>query len=63
MAAVDGFYLTPLIIFKGQNQLAGWHKETKEVEYWYGHSTKGFNNSQLCLEYIEKIFEPETAAR
>lgn len=61
--APDGFVLTPLIIFKGKNHLAGWHKEEKEEDYWYGYADKGYNNSLLCLEYIEKIFEPETALR
>ena len=30
------------------------------MEFWYGNATKGFNNSVICLEYFEKIFEPET---
>lgn len=59
----DGFSVTPLIIFKGQNHLAGWYKEAKVEEYWYGYAPKGFNNNQLCLEYLERIFEPETAIR
>ena len=58
--AADGFSLTPLIIFRGENQLAGWHKSQKEIEFWFGNATKGFNNSAICLEYFEKIFEPET---
>lgn len=28
--SVDGFVVTPLTIFKGQNHLAGWYKEKKE---------------------------------
>lgn len=59
----DGFKVTPLIIFKGQNTLAGWFKEKKDEEYWYGHAPNGYNNSQLCLEYLERIFEPETYER
>lgn len=61
--SADGFVLTPLIIFKGANHLAGWYREAKEEEYWYGYGPKGYNNSQLCMEYLQKIFEPETAAR
>ena len=61
--ATDGFSVTPLIIFLGENQLAGWHKTQKEMEFWFGNATKGFNNSAICLEYFEKIFEPETHAR
>lgn len=61
--SADGFVLTPLIIFKGANHLAGWHRGMKEKEYWYGYGPKGYNNSQLCVEYLQKIFEPETATR
>lgn len=61
--APGSFVLTPLIIFKGKNYLAGWHKEEEEEEdYWYGYVDKGYKNSKLCLEYIEKIFELETEA-
>lgn len=59
----DGFNVTPLIIFKGKNTLAGWFKNKKNVEYWYGHAIHGYNNSQLCLKYLKKIFEPETHIR
>ena len=61
--AADGYFLTPLIIFRGENQLAGWHKTKKEMEFWYGNATKGFNNNKICLEYMEKIFELETKNR
>lgn len=30
--SADGFVLTPLIIFKGANHLAGWHQKTKKEE-------------------------------
>ncbi|RPA90326.1 DDE-domain-containing protein, partial [Choiromyces venosus 120613-1] len=59
----DRFSLTPLIIFWGENQLAGWHKMRKEMEFWFGNATYGSNNSVICLEYFEKIFEPETRNR
>lgn len=59
----DGFNVTPLIIFKGKNTLAGWFKSKKNEEYWYGDATHGYNNSQLCLEYLERVFEPETSIR
>ena len=44
----DGIFLTPLIIFRGENQLAGWHKTKKEMEFWYDNATKGFNNSIIA---------------
>lgn len=59
----DGFFLTPLIIFCGENQLAGWYKSKKEMEFQYSHVTKDFNNNKICLQYMEKIFEPETKNR
>lgn len=58
--SADGFVLTPVVIFKGQNYCAGWYKYKKEEEYWYRYQPKGFNNSQLCYEYLELVFEPET---
>lgn len=61
--SADAFILTPVVIFKGQNHLAGWYKDIKAEDYWYGHAPKGFNNSQLCLEYIKRVFEPETVVR
>jgi len=61
--AADGLFLTLLIIFHGENQLAGWHKTKKEMKFWYGNATKSFNNNKICLEYMEKLFEPETKNR
>lgn len=63
MIGTNGFSLTPLIIFREEHQLAGWHKTRKEMEFWFGNATKGFNNSVICLEYFEKIFELETRNR
>lgn len=61
--APDGFTITPLMLFKGKHHLAGWYREKNVIDTCFGHSPKGYNNNQLCLEYIERIFEPETAAR
>lgn len=61
--STDGFVLTTLIIFEGANHIAGWYQDVKEEEYWYSFGLKGYNNSQLCLEYLEMIFEPETVVR
>lgn len=61
--SADGFVLTPVVIFKGQNHCAGWYKDKKDEECWYGYQPKGFNNSQLCYEYLELVFEPETRTR
>ncbi|RPB16234.1 CENP-B protein, partial [Morchella conica CCBAS932] len=61
--STDGFTVTPLVIFKGSNHIAAWFKDAKLESYWYGHSPKGYNNSVLCLEYLQNIFEPETSNR
>lgn len=61
--ATDGFVLTPLIIFKGRNHLAGWYKDKKEHNFWYTCSEKGYNNSEIFFEYMKKIFVPETRER
>ena len=59
----DSFTLTPLIIFHGEHQLAGWHKTEKEMVFWYGQEPKGFSNNVICMKYFEKIFHPETEAQ
>lgn len=56
-----GAWITPLIIFKGKPQLAGWFKTKKEEEYWYGVQENGYMNSRLTLDYVQRIFGPETA--
>lgn len=61
--SADCFVVTLVIIFKGQNHLAGWYKDKEEEEYWHRHTPKGLYNTQLCLEYIKLVFEPETVAR
>lgn len=61
--STDGFTVTPLVIFKGSNHIAGWFKDPKLESYWYAHSPRGYNNSLLCLEYLQNIFEPETSIR
>ncbi|CUS12345.1 unnamed protein product [Tuber aestivum] len=39
--------VTPLIVFKGKEQLAGWQKTKKEKEYWYCVQEDGYMNSRL----------------
>jgi len=58
-AATD--IVTPLIVFKGKEQLAGWQKTKKEKEYWYCVQENGYMDSRLTLDYLGLVFRPETA--
>ena len=52
--ATDGFSLTPLIIFRGENQIARWHKIKKEIDFWFGNASKEFNNSIILWCIFKK---------
>lgn len=58
-----GRVLTPVIIWKAKQHIAGWYKEEKEENYWYGFQENGYNDSYIEQEYLEKVFEPETTDR
>jgi len=53
--------VTPLIVFKGKEQLAGWQKTKKEKEYWYSVEENSYMDSRLTLDYLGLVFGPETA--
>lgn len=56
-----GRFLTPIIIWKSKaGHLCGWYRDSMKENYWYGYSSTGYNNTGITLEYLEKVFEPET---
>jgi hypothetical protein len=63
----DGTALKPLIIFKGQHFLSNWTPSTREVPYLSGwhftHNTKGWTSNVHGLEWLQRVFEPQTRAK
>lgn len=41
------FSLTLLIIFWGENQIAGWYKTREKMELWFSNTIKNLNNSVI----------------
>jgi len=40
--------------------LCEWYKDETQENYWYAYSNKGYNNHNLMMEYLVKVFEPST---
>ena len=59
-----GVVLPPLIIYKGAAHYLGWHKftgsHTSSQEFHFSHSKRGWTNRILAMEWLTKIFEPQT---
>lgn len=56
-----GLALPPMIIYQGEAQYAGWHALVKAGDKTYfSRSSTGWTNSQIGLEYIRDVFEPNT---
>jgi hypothetical protein len=58
--SAEGKSVTPLIVFKGKTQLAGWHRKKKTEEYYYAVQENGYIDTHITIEYMTKIFGPET---
>ena len=63
--AGDGAFLPPMIIYKGQAQLAQWHNHlnTEDKDTVFSVSPKGCTNQVLGLEYLRLLFDPLTRQR
>ena len=58
-----GGVLPPLVIDKGKAHYMGWHAHvSKEEPAFFGISEKGWTDNELGVLYLEKVFEPQTAA-
>lgn len=58
-----GKLLLPFIIDKGKSHIMDWHSYvTEETVAYFAFSDKGWTDNELGLEYLIKVFEPETAA-
>jgi 4-hydroxybenzoate polyprenyltransferase len=58
-----GKVLPPLIIFRGKNVQAQWFEEDLKAygDWEFVTTEKGWTNSAVCLEWLEKVFLPLTA--
>jgi hypothetical protein len=57
----DGRYVTPLVIYMSKaGPLCGWFREERKEDYWYTTAEKGFNNTAIFVQWMKKVFEPET---
>jgi hypothetical protein len=62
--AADGdSVLTPVITFKDAQFTASCFGSEKLENYWYGYSPNGYKDAIITSDYLENIFEPETAPR
>lgn len=60
----DGTVLRPLIIWKGKVHTNKMYAELeKRNKVAFTTSKKGYTDNQITLEYLMKVFEPETAKK
>lgn len=65
-ASAAGDYINPTIIWRAKSaHRCGWYKdisylETEVQDWWFGYSNKGYNTKGITLEWLQKVFEPET---
>jgi DDE superfamily endonuclease len=55
-----GGALTPMIIFKGQNINSGWLPPQTPQNWHFGVSENGWTSNILGLQWLIKVFEPQT---
>lgn len=59
-----GEYTNPTIIWKAKKaHRMGWYRgesDPKTANWLFGFSEKGYNNKQITLEWLCKLFDPET---
>jgi hypothetical protein len=58
----DGRALLPLIIWPASTHRSNW--TTYKTPGWhYAHSEKGYNDSKISLEWLTRVFDPQTRER
>ena len=57
--SADGRSLLPLIIWPGSTHRSNW--TTYPTPGWhYAHSENGYNDSKISLEWLKRVFDPQT---
>jgi hypothetical protein len=60
--SADGSALLPLIIWPASTHRSNW--TTHKTPGWhYAHSENGYNDSKINLEWLTRVFDPQTRAR
>jgi hypothetical protein len=60
--SADGRALLPLIIWPASTHRSNW--TTHKTPGWhYAHSENGYNDSKISLEWLTRVFDPQTRAR
>lgn len=60
--SADGRALLPLIIWPASTHRSNW--TTYPTPGWhYAFSENGYNDSKICLEWLTRVFDPQTKAR
>lgn len=55
-----GGLLLPMVIYKGQAHLEGWHAFTKRDGTHFPRSKKGWTSRVIGMYYLMMLFEPNT---
>ena len=59
-----GWYLPPMVIFKGKVHLSTWFETTQLPPDWaIALSDNGWTSNELGLKWLTEIFEPNTASK
>jgi hypothetical protein len=60
--SADGRYLNPMIIWPASTHRANW--TTHPTPGWhYAHSESGYTDSKISLEWLKRVFDPQTKER
>ena len=61
----DGTIVSSFVINKGAGHYMGWYKNLTEKErmYQFSYSLKGWTDDRLAIEWLRKVFLPETKQR
>lgn len=58
----DGRYLNPMIVWPASTHRANW--TTYPTPGWYfAYSDSGYTDSVISLEWLKRVFDPQTKAR
>jgi|SRR5436853_894068 len=58
--SVDGTFIPPLIIFKGENICMNWIPKDAPMNWHISCNTKGWTSNMHGVEWMKKCFEPAT---
>ena len=60
--SADGRYLNPMIIWPASTHRSNW-TTFPTLRWQYAYSESGYTDSKISLEWLQRIFDPETKAR